>query len=87
MLQAIQKHLKEICPSIKNFLEKVISRKFIVWLVATHMTYIQILESESWMFLSMMYVGANTLLNWKHGTVTQKEQTVPENQIPARPMQ
>ena len=90
MLETLKKFIQDACPSIKIMLTKIISRKFIVWLIATHMTYIKLLESSNWMFISLIYVGAQTALDWKNNAASAKTTLpaeTPEPKMPARPMQ
>lgn len=61
-----QQILKKACQATESFIEKLASRKFLVWLVATHMVYFNFLESSDWLFVSMLYVGAQATLDYKN---------------------
>lgn len=60
---------------MKNFLdkqtEKVVSRKFLVWLASCAFVFNGNLTSEDWVAVSLMYVGTQGLidaaLQWKNG--------------------
>lgn len=55
----------QICISISIFIEKAASRKFIAWAVATHMAYAEILDSNSWLTITLLFMSAQTILDWK----------------------
>jgi hypothetical protein len=57
-------------------LSKIISRKFLVWIVATHMTYLGMLPAASWLTISLIYIGAQATLDWKQKQIVD---TVVEN--------
>lgn len=48
-----------------KFLDKAASRKWLVWLVATHMTYIALLDPQSWLLVSLILMGVQGALDWK----------------------
>jgi len=55
-----------------RILEKLISRKLMVWLTATALMYTELgITSEDWVAISLMYVGIQGLSDiatqWKHG--------------------
>lgn len=60
------KILAKACEATEIFIEKLASRKFLVWLVATHMSYFGFLESSDWLFVSMLYVGAQATLDYRN---------------------
>jgi len=51
--------------------EKLISRKFLVWLTATALVGYGLIDPESWVSVTVMYVGSQALVDlatqWKHG--------------------
>jgi hypothetical protein len=61
--------------AMKNFLdkqtEKVVSRKFLVWLASCAFLGSGVLNSEDWVAISLVYIGSQGLvdlaLQWKHG--------------------
>lgn len=77
--------IEEICQSIKIFLSKANSRKFLVWAIGTHMTYIHLLDPDHWMVLSLLYIGVQYSLDMKKNIPAIQG---PEpSQFPARPVQ
>lgn len=51
--------------SISQAIEKIISRKFLIWAIATHMVYFGFLNSSDWINISMLYLGAQAALDYK----------------------
>jgi len=55
-------------------LNKLLSRKLMVWLTATSFMFLQIvpLESSDWVAISLAYIGLEGLADiasrWKHGS-------------------
>ena len=43
---------------LDRLVEKVISRKFLVWLTATGLLSFSALESSDWVMISAIYIGA-----------------------------
>lgn len=43
---------------LDRLVEKVISRKFLVWLTATGLLAFSALESSDWVMISAIYIGA-----------------------------
>ena len=43
--------------------QKALSRKLLVWLVATHMTYTGLLAPDKWLMVSMLYMGTQWALD------------------------
>ena len=43
--------------------EKMISRKFMVWLTATGLTLAGHLTSEDWVIISAIYIGGQTVID------------------------
>ena len=57
---------------IDKILEKLISRKLMVWLTATGLMYAELgITSEDWVAVSLVYIGVQGLGDianrWKHG--------------------
>lgn len=46
---------------MKNFLSRISSRKFLVWLVATGALFIGKIEGNLWAVISCIYIGGNVL--------------------------
>lgn len=72
-------HIKEIGAAVSNTIKTLItksaSKKFMVFVIATHMTYIGILESDKWILVAMIYIPLETALDWKalpHAAINQK---------------
>jgi len=51
--------------AFKSLLTKLAGRKFIAFVVATHMTYLAILDAQNWMLIAMLFIGVQTALDWK----------------------
>mgnify|MGYP003317919896 CR=1 FL=1 len=54
-----------------KFIERFISRKFLAWGAATALVYNNMLTSEDWVAVTVVYIGAQALVDaailWKHG--------------------
>lgn len=74
------KIISQLCISTQIFLQKAVSRKFIVWAIATHMAYASILDSNGWLTISMLFMGAQTMLDWKHKPIDTNKQQNPYDQ-------
>jgi pyrroloquinoline quinone (PQQ) biosynthesis protein C len=72
--QDLESIWKKTCLSAGVFLEKVPSRKFLAWTVATHMTYTGILKPDSWMMITMLFLGTQAVLDWSKKDVPTREQ-------------
>jgi hypothetical protein len=55
----------ETCSAIKIFINKMASRKFVVFCIATHMTYASILASDNWLFVALVFLGIQGATDWK----------------------
>ena len=57
-----------------KFLNKIMSRKLMVWMTATSFMFLDIvpLRSEDWVAISLAYIGIQGLADiasrWKHGS-------------------
>ena len=49
--------------AVDRFLEKVVSRKLLVWAVATGLLFTSNLESEHWLYLSALYIGGQSVID------------------------
>ena len=49
--------------SLDKILERLISRKLLVWLVATVLMYTAKIESGDWILISMVYLGSQGVLD------------------------
>lgn len=48
---------------IDTLVEKMISRKFMVWLTATGLMVFSNLESSDWVIISGIYIGGQTVID------------------------
>ena len=48
---------------LDRLVEKVISRKFLVWLTATGLLSFSALESSDWVMISAIYIGAQGVID------------------------
>lgn len=48
------------------FIDKIASKKYAVWVIATHMAYIGLLDPQSWLVISLLYMGIEGGLDWKN---------------------
>ena len=48
---------------LDKVVEKVISRKFLVWLAATGLMITSGLESGDWVIISALYIGGQTVID------------------------
>lgn len=53
------------CESIRVLIGKAASRKLLVWAVATHMTYIGILDPNLWFAISSVFLGLQGAIDFK----------------------
>ncbi len=49
--------------SIKSLIGDIISRKFVVFICATGLLYLEKISSESWVWIATGYMAANVLEN------------------------
>jgi hypothetical protein len=56
--------MQTLSNTLSDLSQKVISRKFITFAVATHMTYSHLLDGPSWLMLAMLYVGVQGGLDY-----------------------
>jgi|TARA_B100000902_G_scaffold20074_1_gene24056 hypothetical protein len=49
--------------ALDKLLEKVISRKLLVWGTATALLFTSNLESEHWLYLSALYIGGQSVID------------------------
>tara|TARA_R100000734_G_C3232396_1_gene39936 strand:- start:157 stop:369 length:213 start_codon:yes stop_codon:yes gene_type:complete len=49
--------------AIDKVLEKVVSRKLLVWAMATALLFTSNLESEHWLYLSALYIGGQSVID------------------------
>lgn len=79
MKKSITSVLSNGITAINKFLDKAASKKFLVWIVATHMTYIMLLEPQSWLLVSLIYMGIQGGLDYKGMLIGTRPNEVPEN--------
>ena len=48
---------------VDKFIEKMISRKFLVWVTATTLMITSGLESSDWVFSSALYIGGQAVID------------------------
>ena len=57
----MKKHIEEVAhigkQSFITVLKKIPSRRLFVFLIATHMTYISLLDPQSWLLVALLYLG------------------------------
>lgn len=65
----MQTHIQEVAQagkqSILAIFKKIPSKKLFVFSIATHMTYILLLDPQSWLMVAMLYLGLEGTLDWK----------------------
>lgn len=44
---------------------KILSKKFIVWIIASIALFTRFIESSEWMAITMTYLGAQGFIDWK----------------------
>ena len=49
--------------ALDNLLEKIVSRKLLVWGTATALLFTSNLESEHWLYLSALYIGGQSVID------------------------
>lgn len=49
--------------ALDRVLEKVVSRKLLVWGTATALLFTSNLESEHWLYLSALYIGGQSIID------------------------
>lgn len=79
MLTEFKSVLSTICTHSKTFIGKAISRKFIVFIIATHMVYTHFLPGPDWMMIAMIYIGIEGALDWRKSVATEAKE---ENKEP-----
>jgi len=66
------------CDSLRVFIKKAASRKLLVWVFATHMTYLGILDPNLWFAISSIFLGLQGAIDYKTMTsnfIQKSEQT------------
>jgi hypothetical protein len=48
---------------VDSWLEKLTSRKLMVWLTATALTFTEHVTSEDWVIISAIYIGGQTVID------------------------
>ena len=63
--------MKKVKAFLDRITEKIISRKFLAWVTATVLTMNDVVASEDWVAVTVMYIGSEALVDlatrWKHG--------------------
>jgi len=49
--------------AVDKALEKMVSRKLLVWATATALLFTSNLESEHWLYLSALYIGGQSVID------------------------
>lgn len=57
---------------VDNIMERAISRKLLVFVVATALLYLEVgLDADTWGMIAMTYIGGQTAIDfaktWRHG--------------------
>ena len=71
-MQDSNENKEEIKGVVDAIQEKVISRKLLVFAVATALLYLEVgLDAETWGMIAMTYIGGQTAIDfartWRHG--------------------
>tara|TARA_R110002020_G_scaffold35134_3_gene106179 strand:+ start:324 stop:533 length:210 start_codon:yes stop_codon:yes gene_type:complete len=57
---------------LDRHVERLISRKFLAWGTATVLVYNNMLTSEDWVAVTLVYIGSQALVDaaieWRHGS-------------------
>lgn len=67
-----------------NSLDRLTSKKFISWVVASAALFTGFLESDNWMMITMLYMGAQTVLDWRNPILSKGVNVLPTPQVPAQ---
>lgn len=63
--------MEKVKAFLDRMIEKAISRKFLAWITATVLALEDIVASEDWVAVTVMYIGSEALVDlaarWKHG--------------------
>lgn len=46
---------------IEKMIEKFFSRKFLIWVIGTILLFLKVITEETWLYLTMFYVGTEGL--------------------------
>lgn len=65
LIHSILVAIDSFIESMTTLLKKAISRKFIVWIVASHMVYYSYLGPQEWLMISMIYMGSQAYIDSK----------------------
>ena len=71
---------RALVAAIVILLQKMPSTKWIAFTVATHMTYIALLDPQSWLMIAMLYMGVEGALAFQRKFYTN--QTEPTSSSP-----
>lgn len=69
--------------SFTRLVDKLISRKLVVFSVASQMTYAGLLQGSEWLMVAMLYMGAEASLSAVRMRNEVKPTPVPEKSDPA----
>lgn len=53
---------------------KMLPKKFIVWVVATVLIFMAVLPAEYWFYITLIYIGGNVAQKFAPGPKVPKEQ-------------
>tara|TARA_R110002020_G_scaffold85176_2_gene210361 strand:+ start:191 stop:385 length:195 start_codon:yes stop_codon:yes gene_type:complete len=63
--------MEKVKAFLDRIVEKAISRKFLAWVTATVLAAKEVVTSEDWVAVTVMYIGSEALVDlatrWKHG--------------------
>ena len=63
--------MEKVKAFLDRMVEKAISRKFLAWVTATVLAAKEVVTSEDWVAVTVMYIGSEALVDlatrWKHG--------------------
>lgn len=80
-MQSLAKVLSAGVDALIKFLQRIDSKKFFAWAVATHMTYIRLLDPQSWLLITLVWIGVQGALDWK-GMPAATIVSAMNNQVP-----
>lgn len=71
-MQDSNENKKEKKGIVDNVMERAISRKLLVFVVATVLLYLEVgLDADTWGMIAMTYIGGQTAIDfaktWRHG--------------------
>ena len=53
--------MNKLISGVDFFFNKMIPKKLLVWVIATVLCFLGVLNGDLWAYISMMYIGTNVL--------------------------